>query len=129
MEFLNDLRDPHEQGRQLILATAADEQLARRIADYLRFFDRILASDGITDLTGVHKKNRLVAEFGEKGFDYAGNDGNDLAVWASARRAIVVGSSQRIFNAAGRTATVAKIYESHNFNLALYLRTCRLIAI
>ena len=29
-------------------------------------------------------------EFGEKGFDYAGNDRCDLAVWSSARKAILV---------------------------------------
>jgi hypothetical protein len=64
------------------------------VADHLKFFDRVLASDGTTNLSGESKRDRLVGEFGGRGFDYAGNDRSDVAVWASARRVIVVNPRQ-----------------------------------
>ena len=62
MDLLTYLRDQHHENRSLVLATGSDEHIARQIADYLQIFDRIIASDGRTNLTGVSKKNRLVEE-------------------------------------------------------------------
>ena len=51
-----------------------------------------LASDGRTNLAGEAKATALVTRFGERGFDYIGNEsGASLAVWKRARRAIGVG--------------------------------------
>ena len=94
-ELLDYLRTERAQGRTLVLATASDMQIARPIADHLKLFDLIFASDGTTNLLGESKRDRLVSEFGEKGFDYAGNDRHDVVVWASARKAIVADSGSR----------------------------------
>ncbi len=80
MDLLTYLRDQHHKKRSLVLATGADEHIARQITDYLQIFDRVMASDGKTNLSGVAKKDRLVAEFGAGGFDYAGNSRKDLSV-------------------------------------------------
>ena len=88
--FLDDLKTQHAQGRRLVLATATDERLAQQVAKHLQLFDAVFASDGNTNLSGVCKRDRLVAEFGAQGFDYAGNDWADLAVWSVACQAIVV---------------------------------------
>ena len=89
-DLLDDLKAQRAQGRRLVLATACDLQIASQVADHLKLFDAVFASDGIVNLSGESKRKRLVSEFGEKGFDYAGDGGNDRAVWASARRAIVL---------------------------------------
>ena len=89
-DFLEDLRAQRATGRTLVLATGADGIYARQIADHLKLFDSIFASDGCINLTGKSKRDCLVEEFGEKGFDYVGNDRSDLVVWSSARKAIVV---------------------------------------
>ena len=41
-------------------------------------FDLVLASDGVTNLEGETKRDRLVTIFGEQGFDYAAMAG---AIW------------------------------------------------
>ena len=54
----------------------------------------MLATDRTVNLCGEAKRDLLVSQFGERGFDYAadggGGTGNDLAVWRSARKAILV---------------------------------------
>ena len=89
-ELLDYLKTQRAKGRTTVLATACDMQIARQVADHLKLFDLVLASDGITNLSGESKRDRLVNRLGEKGFDYAGNHRHDLVVWASARKAIVV---------------------------------------
>ena len=126
LELLMYLKTQHEQGRRLILATASDERIARQIGGYLHIFDHILASDGVVSLTGPRKRDRLVDEFGEMGFDYAGNDRRDLVVWEAARNAIVVTSSPRIRNLAGRKSHVVQVFESRKGGGILYLRAFRL---
>lgn len=95
-ELLDYLKAQRAAGRSIVLATAADASIARQIANQLNLFDRVFSSDGSTNLRGERKRERLVREFGEKGFDYAGNSRQDLAVWASARRAIAVNPGRRV---------------------------------
>lgn len=73
-EFLEYLKARHDEGRSIILATAADRCHAKQVADHLKIFDLVFASDGITNLAGESKRDRLVGIFGAKAFDYAAND-------------------------------------------------------
>lgn len=79
------------EGREVILASAADESLVRRLSADYALSDRVFASDGRTNLKGSRKAAALVGAFGERGFDYAGNAPVDMAVWERADSAIVVG--------------------------------------
>ncbi len=79
-------------GREIVLATGADDSLAEKVAQHLGIFDRVLASDGVTNLSGVVKRDRLVAEYGLRGFDYIGDGHRDGAVRAAARTAVCVQS-------------------------------------
>src|SRR6202008_1526811 len=92
--------------RKIILATASDREMARPVAEHLRLFDEILASDGKTNLRRENKRLALVQKFGERGFDYAGNSQDDLIVWRSARQAIVVNASQEVLREAGKITTL-----------------------
>jgi 4-hydroxybenzoate polyprenyltransferase/phosphoserine phosphatase len=78
------------KGRSIALATASHVTYARQIADHLGLFDRVFATEGNINLSAGNKRDRLVREFGEGGFDYAGNSRKDLPVWKAARRAYVV---------------------------------------
>jgi len=126
LELLLLFRDYHEQGRRLILATAADEGIAQQVAGYLHIFDMVLASNGTINLTGVKKRDRLIEEFGEKGFDYAGNGNKDLEVWSAARKAIVVSSSHKLREAASRLATVEMNFDHRKDDAWLYIGALRL---
>lgn len=77
-------------GRQVYLASASHEKLVSRIAPHLGLFDGWFASNETTNLAGETKAAQLVEAFGERGFDYIGNDAADLPVWKKAARALAI---------------------------------------
>lgn len=93
VELLDFLHSEYLAGRPLVLCTGTNADLAHTIANYLGIFTKVIASTDSVNLVGKTKGESLVAQFGEGGFDYAGNDFADLAVWKHARRAIVVNAS------------------------------------
>jgi 4-hydroxybenzoate polyprenyltransferase len=125
-ELVEYLRDQRSQGRRLILAAGADERIARQVADHLQLFDMVLASDGIFNLSGQYKRRRLVEEFGEEGFDYAGNAVRDLPVWSSARRAILVNSTESLSRRAARVAEIERVFKRHGKGVMSYVHALRL---
>ena len=91
-----------ERGRRpLILCTAADREAAERAVAPLALFDEVIGSDGERNLAGHHKRDALVARFGDRGFDYAANHRVDLPIWRVARRAWLVNADARTCRAAG----------------------------
>ena len=79
------------EGRELAFASASDRSLVEGLAQAHGLPARIFASEGGVNLKGAAKAEALVAAYGEGGFDYAGNEAVDRAVWSHARTAIVVG--------------------------------------
>ncbi len=94
-------------GRPIYLASGSNERLVRLVADHLRLFDGWLASTNFENLTGKSKAERLVDTFGERGFDYVGNDPADLDVWAHANVCYGVRLSASV---RGRLATITADY-------------------
>ncbi len=88
--FLDWLRAQKQAGRTLVLCTAANEMLARRVARHFGLFDEVLASSPSFNLCGRAKAKLLTERFGLRGFDYAANEHKDLHVWREAHAAIVV---------------------------------------
>ena len=82
-------------GREVWLASASDELVVAPLAEEIGATG-YFASDGVTNLRGRTKAARLVARFGEGGFDYAGNEGCDLFVWRKVRRIVGVDLSTRL---------------------------------
>jgi 4-hydroxybenzoate polyprenyltransferase len=122
---LDYLRGEHDKGRSIVLATASDERFAGQVADHLKLFELVLASDDTTNLSGERKRARLVGRFGEKGFDYAGNESRDLAAWSSARKAIVVDANPRLIRAVAKVAECETSFEDRGASLSEYLRALR----
>ncbi len=87
---LEEIAAAQAAGREVWLASASDERAVAPLAEAVGAAG-CLASDGRTSLAGEAKAAALVARFGERGFDYIGNERRDLAVWERARRAIGVG--------------------------------------
>lgn len=103
---ISDLADgARADGREVALASASDISLVKPLADHLGI-TRIFASDGGQNLKGQAKADALVAAYGEEGFDYAGNDASDRAIWDHADGAIVVGN---VGSAAKGLTNVTKI--------------------
>ena len=121
---LEYLRGSTNQTR--ILCTASDELLARPIVEHLGLFDEIIASDGTRNLGGQTKAAELVQRFGERGFDYMGNSGTDLAVWKHARRAWIVNAPASLAVAASRLTEVAGHLPAQRGGWATWLRAIRI---
>jgi 4-hydroxybenzoate polyprenyltransferase len=112
-DLVAHLRTLRHEGRTLVLATGADERIAHAVADDLGLFDAVMASDGKVNLSGAAKRDRLVATYGLRGFDYVGNSARDLPVWAAARRAILIHPSRRLAAAAAGVTDVERQFGSH----------------
>ncbi len=119
------LRAQRAAGRTIALVTASDRRMADAVAEHLQLFDEVIASDGQRNLDGERKRAALVARFGEKGYDYIGNEGKDLAVWKSARRAVVVGGAGLAADA-GRVAELDRVFTPVAPSLRLWIRAARL---
>ncbi|QMU61450.1 MAG: UbiA family prenyltransferase [Gammaproteobacteria bacterium] len=79
-----------KDNRHLLLVTGSNIKFAECVAEHLGIFDEVIASDAITNVTKSNKLKILVNRFGQKGFDYIGNDRDDWSVWPAARRVLVV---------------------------------------
>ena len=124
-DVLAYLRAQKDLGRPLILATAADEKLAREVDREVGLFDEILASDGHVHLSGKRKRDRLVAEFGQQGFDYIGNHAGDYPAWGAARRALLVSPSPHLEHKVAKFAPVERILREPSVRWRDYLHALR----
>src|SRR5271165_3732606 len=64
------IQEARDQGRQVYLATASDLCHAKGVVAHLGLFDGFFASDGVINLSGRKKADKLVEAFGKGGFDY-----------------------------------------------------------
>jgi 4-hydroxybenzoate polyprenyltransferase len=111
--------------REVVLCTASDASLAEPVARHLELFDDVIASDGQRNLSGSNKAEALVARYGERGFDYAGNAPVDLQVWKHARQAIVVEAGTSLSRAAEKVAPVERRFETKRAGLRTWAKALR----
>lgn len=124
--FLAHLRAEKASGRTLVLATAAHEKFAARIARHLKLFDAVIATHGDVNLSGQRKLDRLLEEFGPGNFDYAGNAKADLPVWRAAGEAIVVNPEPGVARAAEAIADVSHLFDDRQGGVSSYVKALRL---
>ena len=124
--LLEYLRAARATGRRLILTTASNIRYAEQVAFHLGIFEEVLASDAETNLSGQSKRDRLVAAFGQRGFDYAANGRVDLPIWAMSNAAILVDTPARVAEEARAVTAVAQIVKSPSPALKDWLRAIRL---
>lgn len=80
------------EGRDVILASASDVRLVRAVGAHHGFgADQCMGTVGGKNLKGSTKARALVAAYGERGFEYAGDARADMAVWPHAHSAVIVG--------------------------------------
>ena len=120
------LRQQHAAGRQIFLATGADDLLAQRVAEHLGIFIGVLASDGTLNLTGHNKLASFQQRF-PAGFSYIGNARLDLSLLTHSVHPMIANPS-RALRAELRSAAVQP---THTFNdktppMKAWLRAIRL---
>ncbi|MDA5094031.1 UbiA family prenyltransferase [Aliiroseovarius sp. KMU-50] len=83
-----------EEGREVVLASASHISQVKPLAEHHELSERVLATQGMSNLRGYAKADALVELYGEGGFDYAGNAPVDMAIWKQADVAYVVGDEK-----------------------------------
>ena len=112
-----------QEKRQTVLVTGSHQRFADSIAQNLKLFDRVQGSDEHVNLTNTRKRDWLVQEYGEGGFDYIGNDKDDLKVWPSARKALAVSTHDGI--ATNPEARIDHVFEETEPGIKDYLGLMR----
>lgn len=123
--FLQYLYQERAEGRTLVLATASHEGPATCIAEHLGIFDGVYASDGQTSLSGPRKLARLIGEYGERGFDYAGNAPVDLEIWPHAAEGVLVNPLRGVRQAASTMDKAQLLFEDRARGFQTYFRATR----
>lgn len=111
--------------RPVALCTAADQQLANAVAAHVGGFSTVLASDGRRNLSGRTKAEALCALYGERGFDYLGNERKDLAIWRNAHGAIVVNASKGLAAETARVCEVIDVLPRERAGVRVWLKALR----
>ena len=124
--FLEFLKSEFKKGRELILATASAQMYARRVADYLGIFSKVLATDEKNNLRGNNKLEKLVSLYGEKGFDYAGDSSTDIVIFSHCRNALLINASGNTIRKTGRSANISSVIEKPAVGLVHILKAARL---
>ena len=86
VSFVTDSR----KKQKTILVTGTHQTIADHVGALKDLFDEVKGSDDSLNLTAENKTSWLVDNFGVGGFDYIGNDRDDIPVWKAARNALVV---------------------------------------
>jgi 4-hydroxybenzoate polyprenyltransferase/phosphoserine phosphatase len=124
-ELLEYLEHESAAGREIHLATAADQTVATSIARRFPIFQSVEATDQGVNLKGRHKARRLTELFPD-GFVYAGDSRADLPVWQSARAAIIVSDSPALSNAVRSAGIpVERVFDQRRRQLRFWIKAIR----
>jgi 4-hydroxybenzoate polyprenyltransferase len=112
-------------GRRTYLASTSNERYVRDVADHLALFDGCFASTENENLSSHFRARRLIEAFGEKGFDYVGNDRADLDVWAAANSRIAIDPPRSVAAALKAIDPDATIITSQEGGLRHWIKLLR----
>ena len=124
-KLLEYLKNERLIGREIVLATASDQLIARKIAHHLGIFDDVVASDGTINLKGEAKAYALVERYGERGFVYIGNSRCDLNIWRRANSAILVNTGRSVSKTAAGICLVEREFHDAKSPLQGLIREVR----
>ena len=110
-DVLGLIRQARAEGRTVYLASASNERYVRAVAEHLGLFDGWFGSNATENLAAAVKAQRLVNAFGQRGFDYIGNDRADLPAWECARQCVAVRVSPKVRTLLSAMASAATFLE------------------
>ncbi len=125
-QVIKYLREQHNRGRDIVLCTGTWSGLAESFAAQYPFFKTVVGTTEDCNLTGKNKARWAVETFGEKGFDYLGNEEKDVAVWKQADSAVVVGD-EKLSRKASKVTAVSDRLDTPDRSLgAVILKAMRI---
>jgi len=122
---LEVIAEARAAGRPVYLASASSARLVQAVAEHLGLFTGWFGSDESNNLAGEAKAEQLVAAFGERGFDYIGNDKPDLLVWPHADKALTVRANPSVRRRLARTHSDIAHLESVKPTLKTWIKLFR----
>lgn len=126
-EVIDLIKSAKNNKRKVILATASPLVWANGISDHLLCFDEVLATTQGTNLSGKNKADKLVQLYGERSFDYAGDNKTDLSVWQHAAGAIVVSSKDKLTNELAKMSIpVLLVIKPNRVKIMSYIKALRI---
>jgi 4-hydroxybenzoate polyprenyltransferase len=124
-QVLDYVEKARRKGDRVVLATAADERLARAVAEHLGIFDDVIASDGARNLKSAQKLAAIQQDARGGAFEYVGDSVADLAIWQCATRAVVTNASPRLVSRLRSAVRETHVLSARKFSLAPVLRAMR----
>lgn len=125
-QLLSFINDERAKGRKIILATASHRIYAEKVAEHLKLFDQVMATEDNNNLSASNKRDKLIGEFGEQGFDYIGNSHDDLPVWSVARYSYIANPDLGVVRKANEVANVGRVFNSESRNvLKIWVKALR----
>lgn len=91
---LTFLQQQQAQGRILVLATGAHYRIAQTVAEHIKLFSAVIATDAQINRVGVAKRDALRERFGI--YDYMGDSATDIPVLSAAQTPFLVAPSQSL---------------------------------
>lgn len=124
--LLEYLATEHAAGRQIYLATASDERLARAIADYLGLFAGVIATNGDKNLAGKAKLEAIEEKLPAAGFDYIGNAAPDRVLLKRAKVAMLANPRMGLAGSLKlQGTTVARTFEDRRPKIKTLIKAIR----
>jgi 4-hydroxybenzoate polyprenyltransferase len=112
-------------GREVYVATGADQALAEAVLGSLDFIKDVQGSDGVLNLKGRRKAEALTARF-PGGFAYVGDSAPDLEVWKVASGCIFAGGSRSVARRLSRIAAPVTVLPRPRAGLGDWVKLLRL---
>jgi hypothetical protein len=109
---------------RLILATASDVRIARKVAEHLGIFEEVLGTEK-NNLSSKNKRDALIGRYGDRGFEYVGNSAKDLTVWKVASAIHVANPERGVLTAARKIGKVETVCETRRNYLATLIKALR----
>lgn len=113
------------RGRTVIVATAASENLAKRVCARFGFIADVIGSCDRTNLKGPRKATMLAARFPD-GYVYAGDAAPDLAVWRQARFGVFAGHSASLLRRASNLTAFEADFQRKRPTPDVWVRALRI---
>lgn len=116
------------QHRPVVLATAANKNIAKNIADELGVFSDVIGSDPDNNMKGARKLVAIKDLLNSKGlthFDYIGDSKADRAIWSEADHVYVVAPTPQAAQKAAGEHKVDQYFEAPHAKPSDILRAMR----
>ena len=125
LELILWLKDQKKSGKKIILCTGSHHLHAKSVAEFLGFFDEVIATTHTHNLIGKNKALHLVRRFGEGGFDYVGNSNSDVSVWEKARLGISVNASKYVIKRAKTVCNIVLFFPKKTTSMQHFIKMLR----